>query len=604
MNNDSSSRPLSGGPLFLKVFFFLFFIWLWQSAFLQFATVEIPYSEFRRKLQSSEILECRITEEEISGKARLKDQEEPLLFRTVRIEDPNLLNLLEEKNVEFTAVRPSFLKEFLKDWVLPVSFLFILWSFLASRFNPGNTYMTFGRNRARLVADPHTGTGFHDLAGCDEAKIEMAEVVDFLKDPKRYQKLGARIPKGVLLTGPPGTGKTLLARAVAGEAGGPFFTLSGSDFVEMFVGVGAARVRDLFLQAKALAPCIVFIDEIDAIGRERGVRMVISNDEREQTLNQLLVEMDGFESNSGVIIMAATNRPEILDKALLRPGRFDRQVVLDPPDLEGRFQILQVHTRGKPLDSEVDLRKIAKMTPGFSGADLANTLNEAALLAARHSSEEITQNLLEEAVERVVAGPERKSRRLSEEERERVAYHEMGHALVALSCPGAEPVHKVSIIPRGRSALGYTLQVPAEEKFLATRSELFDRLKVLLAGRAAEEIVYEEISTGAENDLDRATELARQMVCLFGMSEEVGLGQVGHRPSHFLGPEIVQRADCSPETSAVVDREVKKILQEAYDYALNTLRENREKLERTSLRLMEDEILEGEELEKMLALNA
>ena len=435
-----------------------------------------------------------------------------------------MVEQLEAAKVTFSGVRPSFLSQFLYAWVLPIGVMVVIWIFLSRGLRTaGQSVMSFGKSRARLVADRDTGVTFDDVAGCDEAKYELQEVVDFLKNPGRYIALGARIPKGVLLVGLPGTGKTLLSRAVAGEAKVPFFSLSGSDFVEMFVGVGAARVRDLFEQAQRQAPCIIFIDELDAIGRERGVHLGPVNDEREQTLNQLLVEMDGFQANVGVILLAATNRPEVLDKALLRPGRFDRQVVIDAPDMDGREAILKVHCRGKPLADDVDLRKIAQGTPGFSGADLANAVNEAALLAARRRSSEITQRDLEEAVEKVVAGPERKSRRLDEQGKRRVAYHEVGHALVAAYSKHADPVHKISIVPRGRAALGYTLQLPTDDQFLLTRAELLDRMKGLLGGRASEELVFSEVSTGAENDLEHATTLARSMVCLYGMGESVGL---------------------------------------------------------------------------------
>lgn len=593
------SEPKPQASLLLWMVVALVSLWFWQEVFVQSLVTTIPYSEFKQKVQSSEVVRCQIRETEIIGQIQPegKGEDDSFSFRTVRVEDPELVKQLTEKDVTFLGKRPGMLSNFLANWVLPLLLLFMLWSFLARRFtSAGSSLLAFGKSKARLVADKDTGVSFQDVAGCDEAKAEMEEVVDFLKNSQRYTKLGARIPKGVLLVGPPGTGKTLLARAVAGQAGVPFFSLSGSDFVEMFVGVGASRVRDLFQQAKKAAPCIVFIDELDAIGRERGVRLGTTNDEREQTLNQLLVEMDGFESNTGVILMAATNRPEVLDRALLRPGRFDRQVLLDAPDSQGRQAILRVHSRGKPLDAEVDLGKVARITPGFTGADLANALNEAALLAARRKQETIDQKTLLDAVEKVVAGPERKSRRLSDEERERVAYHEVGHALVALNSEHAEPVHKISIVPRGRGALGYTLQLPREEKFLSTRAELMDRLRVLLGGRAAEQIVYKEVSTGAENDLERATLLARQMVCLYGMSETVGLAQSGRRAGSFLDERGQLSSDCSPETAALIDREVRELLAQVYQEAQDTLTSRRETLEKVSLRLMEVETMEREEL--------
>jgi cell division protease FtsH len=451
------------------------------------------------------------------------------------------------------------------------------------------------------VAENEVRVYFSQIAGCEEAKSELHEIVDFLRDPARYHRMGAHIPKGVLLLGPPGTGKTLMARAVAGEAKVPFYSISGSDFVEMFVGVGASRVRDLFEQAKAHAPCIVFIDELDAVGRERGVRVGNSNDEREQTLNQLLVEMDGFQPNSGVILLAATNRPEILDRALLRPGRFDRRVVLDLPDLEGRLAILRVHSLGKPLAPAVSLLEIARATPGLSGADLANAINEAALCAVRRESPSIEQTDLEQAVEKVVAGPERRSRRLSPQERCRIAYHEAGHALVARHSRGADPVRKVSIVPRGSAALGYTLQLPREDHALATESELEARIRVLLAGRAAEKLVLGETSTGAESDLERATALARHMVCLFGMSPAVGLGQSSRREGSFLQPDGAFVRDCSEETASLVDREVRALLERLNQEAAAIVTRLRPQLEHLAAQLLERETLEGEELVQLLS---
>ncbi len=529
----------------------------------------------------------------------------PFLFRTVRVEpDPQLVDQLEAAKVAFHGVRPSFISQFLYAWVLPIGLMVAFWMFLSRRLRAaGQSVMSFGQSRARLVADRNTGVTFDDVAGCDEAKYELQEVVDFLKNPQRYIALGAKIPKGVLLVGLPGTGKTLMSRAVAGEANVPFFSLSGSDFVEMFVGVGAARVRDLFNQAQQQAPCIIFIDELDAIGRERGVHIGAVNDEREQTLNQLLVEMDGFQPNVGVILLAATNRPEVLDKALLRPGRFDRQVVIDAPDLEGREAILKVHCHGKPLADDVDLRRIAQGTPGFSGADLANAVNEAALLAARRNSIAITHKDLEEAVEKVVAGPERKSRRLDEQGKRRVAYHEVGHALVATFSKHADPVHKISIIPRGRAALGYTLQLPADDQFLLTRAELMDRIKGLLGGRASEELIFGEVSTGAENDLEHATTLARRMVCLYGMSESVGLVHCGQRPSAFLpASDGSSQIDCSPQTARDIDTEVKKFLDAAYVEAKSILAEHHEQLDRVAGALIERESLDAAAFRQLLGI--
>ena len=606
---------------YLPLMFLL--LWLWQGAFDQYSVRSIPYSEFKQALQRGEVTECSLKETVIEGKIEPKataaaeappakidqsksakgDPQKPFFFRTVRVEDPKLVEELQAANVKFVGVRPNFFTQFLLAWVLPIGLLVLFWILISRRMGrAGESILSFGKSRARLVADKETGVTFSDVAGCDEAKYELQEVVDFLKNPDRYKALGANIPKGVLLVGPPGTGKTLLARAVAGEARVPFFSLSGSDFVEMFVGVGASRVRDLFQQAKAKAPCIIFIDELDAIGRQRGVHVGAVNDEREQTLNQLLVEMDGFAANAGVILLAATNRPDVLDRALLRPGRFDRQVVVDAPDIDGREAILKVHTRGKPLADEVNLRKIAQATPGFSGADLANAINEAALLAARRHVRVIGQRDLEEAVEKVVAGPERKSRRLTEELKRRVAYHETGHALVAAHSKSADPVHKISIIPRGRAALGYTLQLPADEQFLMTQSELVDRIRGLLGGRAAEELIFKDVSTGAENDLERATALARQMAGLFGMSRSVGLSRVIQRQGmiYLAGADGQLQRDCSEQTARELDAEVKGILDRAYAEALDILSVHRDQLERVAGELLKVETLAGEDFLRLI----
>ncbi len=584
----------------------LLVLWVWQDVLYNATIRTISYSQFKQYLSKGEVAKCQIGQTEITGqiapKGKAAKGQKPFPFLTVRVDDPKLVDQLEAAKVKFTGVRQGLLSQFLMYWLLPIGLMVGLWVFLSRGLRgAGQAVMGFGKSRARLVADKETGVRFSDVAGCDEAKYELQEVVDFLKNPRRYTALGAEIPKGVLLIGPPGTGKTLLSRAVAGEARAPFFSLSGSEFVEMFVGVGASRVRDLFAQAKAQAPCIVFIDELDAIGRERGVRLGTANDEREQTLNQLLVEMDGFQANVGVIILAATNRPEVLDRALLRPGRFDRRVLVDAPDLGGRQAILEVHARGKPLAEDVDLRRMAQETPGFSGADLANALNEAALLAARRGGTYIRQKDLEEAVEKVVAGPERKSRRLDPKQRRRVAFHEVGHALVAAYSEHADEVHKISIVPRGHSALGYTMQLPTEEQFLLTRSELFDRIKGLLGGRASEELVFHEVSTGAENDLERATVLARQMVCLYGMSSAVGLLHCGERPGPFLPlEEALSRRNCSEQTAHQVDEETTKLLDSAYGEAKNILSQHRRQLDAIAAMLMERETLDKESFLQLL----
>jgi cell division protease FtsH len=582
-------------------------LWLWQDTFLRGTVRTLPYSDFKAAVSRREVIEATVTNDEVRGRIQPKKDNapagEPFAFRTERVDDPKLAEALETAGVKFSGARPSILSDLLWTWILPLGLMFFLWSLLSRRLSGAREMMFgFGKSPARLVADRNTGVTFADVAGCDEAKYELQEIVDFLKHPDRYRALGAKIPKGVLLTGPPGTGKTLLARAVAGEAKVPFFSLSGSEFVEMFVGVGAARVRDLFQQAKAQAPCIIFIDELDAIGRQRGVHIGAVNDEREQTLNQLLVEMDGFDPNVGVILIGATNRPDVLDRALLRPGRFDRQVVVDAPDLSGREAILKIHARGKPLADDVDLHVIAQRTPGFSGADLANLMNEAALLAARRRSPRIAQADLEEAAEKVIAGPARKSRRLVEEQKRRVAFHEVGHALVAAYSKYADPVHKISVVPRGRAALGYTLQLPADDQFLLSRSALVDRIKGLLGGRAAEEVVFPEVSTGAENDLERATALARQMVCTYGMSEQVGLMHVGQRENPYLlgSPDGAVQLDCSEETAREIDHEVKKLLDESYAAARAILTEHRDKLDLIAAELLKRETLDAEAFNQLL----
>ena len=527
-------------------------------------------------------------------------------FHTVRIEDPELLTRLEQAGVDYQGVRESPLIGLLMTWLLPILLLVFLMRFLLRGLSSqGKSALGFGKSKARLVPESGTGVSFEDVAGCEEAKTDLRQMVEFLRSPDRYTALGARIPKGVLLLGPPGTGKTLLARAVAGEAEVPFFSISGSDFVEMFVGVGAARVRDLFEQAKAKAPCIVFIDEIDAIGRQRGVSMGVVNDEREQTLNQLLSEMDGFEANSGVILLAATNRPEVLDAALLRPGRFDRQVLLDSPDRAGRLAILRVHLRGKPTEPGIDLEAVAASTPGMSGADLANALNEAALGAAQAQRSRLSQRDIEEGIEHAVAGPERRSRRLDERERRRVACHESGHALAASGCEFADPVRKISIVPRGRAALGYTLQVPEAEQYLATQAGLHDRLTVLMAGRAAEELIEGDVSTGAQDDLRVATAIARQMVCLYGMSERLGLPQCARSEGGlYLRDSGGFQRDCSEATAREIDEEVRRILEEAALRARELLLERRPQLERLIEALLESETLDRQAFEALLAEDA
>ena len=561
---------------------------------------EIIYTQFLRQVDEQKVEKVTIVENTIRGK--LKDGTE---FTTVTPDDPTLINTLRAKNIEIKAEQPPQ-----PPWwttifssILPMLLLIGVWFFIMQQTQGGgNRVMSFGKSRAKLHGDEKIKVTFKDVAGADEAKQELEEVVEFLKHPKKFNDLGARIPKGVLLFGPPGTGKTLLARAVAGEAGVPFFSISGSDFVEMFVGVGASRVRDLFEQAKKNAPCIVFIDEIDAVGRQRGAGLGGGHDEREQTLNQLLVEMDGFGVNEGIIIIAATNRPDILDPALLRPGRFDRQIVVDRPDVRGREEILKVHVKGKPLAKEVDLDVLARRTPGFTGADLSNLVNEAALLAARRNKKRVEMGEMEEAVERVVAGPERKSRVISDKEKRLTAYHEAGHALVGMLLDHTDPVHKVSIIPRGRAG-GYTLMLPKEDRYYATRSELLAQLKVFLGGRVAEAVVLNEISTGAQNDIERATELVRKMICEYGMSETMGPIAFGKKQEQvFLGRDISRDRNYSEEVAHSIDKEVRKMVEEAYNGVESILRENIEQLHVIAAALIEKETLEAEELLRLVQM--
>ncbi|MGH2964340.1 MAG: ATP-dependent zinc metalloprotease FtsH [Solirubrobacterales bacterium] len=514
----------------------------------------------------------------------------------------NLIDLLAKKGVE-TKVEGTGGSSFLSilTYILPFLLFFGFWIFLMNQMQGGGSrVMSFGKSRAKRMSVDAPKITFRDVAGVDEAVQELHEIKEFLENPKRFQALGARIPKGVLLYGPPGTGKTLLARAVAGEAGVPFFSISGSDFVEMFVGVGASRVRDLFEQAKQNSPCIIFMDEIDAVGRHRGAGMGGGHDEREQTLNQLLVEMDGFEMKDNIILIAATNRPDILDPALLRPGRFDRQIVVDRPDRKGRKQILEVHTRGKPLAKQIELDTLAGQTPGFTGADLANLINEAALLTARSSKREITMDELEEGIMRVIAGPEKKSRVMSEKERLVTAYHELGHAIVGHLLPNTDPVHKISIISRGQ-ALGYTISLPTEDKFLTTRAELTDTMAMTLGGRAAEEIIFSEITTGASNDLEKVTETAKQMVMRFGMSERLGPRVFGHdRSQPFLGREFSSEPDYSDEIAREIDDEIRRIVEEAHQTAKDILIKRRDGMDRISKILLERETIDAEQFEKLL----
>ena len=535
----------------------------------------------------------------------IKDGKKALPFVTIRVEDSELVADLESAGVAFKGEVVNEWLLTVLSWVVPVGLVFILWSFLLKRFSAGGGVMQIGKSKAKVYIEKKTGVTFDDVAGIDEAVEELSEVVEFLKTPQKYQRLGGRIPKGVLLVGPPGTGKTLLARAVAGEAGVPFFSISGSDFVEMFVGVGAARVRDLFSQAVQHAPSIIFIDELDALGKARGMNMLSSHDEREQTLNQLLAEMDGFDPNQGVIIMAATNRPEILDAALLRPGRFDRQVLVDRPDVKGREKILRLHAKKIKLAPSVALGLIAAKTPGFVGADLANIVNEAALLAARQGKDAVEPSDFDEAIERGVAGLQKKNRVMNPREKRTVAYHEAGHALVAELVPGADPVSKISIIPRGVAALGYTQQLPTEDRYLMTRSELLARIYVLLGGRVAEEMTFGDVSTGAQNDLQKATEIARTMVTQFGMSERLGLVALeGQRAPVFLPVPTQGGHEYSEETARIVDEEIKKLLADAHAKVRESLSSHRQALEELAKLLLAKEVVERPELLAILKVRS
>ena len=592
------NRQINSAIVYM-ILFVILAVFFWRSVMdIGPTPIELSYSDFLNYVRQGRVSEVTIGE---AIRGRFLDGEE---FITYRVDDPNLIEELRKANVKFTGIPPAQPSWWLGliSPLITVVLIGLLWYFMFRQAQGANNQaMSFGRSRARLASESKVKVTFADVAGVEEAKEELREVVEFLKNPKKFQAVGAKIPKGVLLVGPPGSGKTLLARAVAGEAGVPFFSISGSEFVEMFVGVGASRVRDLFNQAKKSAPCIIFIDEIDAVGRQRGAGLGGGHDEREQTLNQLLVEMDGFDPNIGIIVIAATNRPDILDPALLRPGRIDRKVVVDNPDLEGRLEILKIHARGKPLAEDVNLQVIAQRTPGFSGADLANLLNESALLAARRGKNKITMEELEEAIDKVIAGPERKSRVLSEKEKELIAYHEVGHALVTKFLPNADKVHRISIIPRGM-ALGYTLHLPTEDKHILTKAELLDKIVTALGGRAAEEIIFNETTTGAQNDLEVATEIARRMVTEFGMSEELGPLTFGKKQGQvFLGRDLIESRNYSEQVAFMIDREIRRIIESCYDKAKDILVKNKETLIKIASILKEKETIEAEEFDKLIA---
>jgi cell division protease FtsH len=593
-----AGRP--GGAVWY-VLGFLFLMALAQAYFLAPSGRQVSYSEFKQAVRGGQVAEVMVGEQTIRGTYK-RDVNGARNFNTNRIEDPKLLEELDASGVKYTG---EFVSRWLPEilgWVIPLLLLFGIWSFFFRRMSGAEGgVMSFARSKHRVFAEDDVKVSFDDVAGVDEAEEELKEIVEFLKTPKKYTALGGRIPKGVLLVGPPGTGKTLLARAVAGEAKVPFFSLSGSEFVEMFVGVGAARVRDLFNQAEQKAPCIIFIDELDALGRARVQSPMGSHEEREQTLNQLLAEMDGFDSRKAIIIMGATNRPEVLDPALLRPGRFDRQVLVDKPDIKGREEVLRIHTKNVKLGPNVDLKVVAARTAGFAGADLANLVNEAALFAARKDKIVVEMSDFNEAIDRLIAGLEKK-RVMNTKEREIVAYHESGHAIVATAIPNMDPVHKISIVQRGFGALGYTMQLPLEDRYLMQRQDLLNQLAVLLGGRTAEEIALGEISTGAQNDLLRATDIARAMVTEWGMSEALGaVNYDGHKRGKFLdiqlGPE---RGAYAEDTARLIDSEVKRIMTDAHDEARRILTGRRDKLEAVTRRLLEKEVMEGDELRQIL----
>jgi cell division protease FtsH len=610
-----NGRLPAGGPMgdrrtkfslwyFVLVFFALIGI---QTYLGSKGSEQIAYSELKNRIAAGQVERVSLSASTVSAVPldTLTARSGVKLWTAVRVEDDTLVPLLEQRNIPYEGTLQGWFSQAL-GWILPLALMLAFWFWMLRRMNPTQGVLTVGKSRARIIGEEGTGVTFGDVAGVDEAKQELVEIVEYLKTPEKFVKLGAKIPKGVLLVGPPGTGKTLLARAVAGEAGVTFFSISGAEFVEMFVGVGAARVRDLFAQAKAQAPCIIFIDELDALGKARGAGGIMGgHDEREQTLNQLLVEMDGFDPRIGVIIMAATNRPEILDPALLRPGRFDRQVLVDRPDLHGRLAILRIHSADIKLAEDIDLERIARRTPGFVGADLANLLNEAALLAARRDKAAVTMQEIEDAVDRIVAGLEKKNRLINEKERRIVAYHEAGHAIVAERMPTADPVHKISIIPRGVAALGYTQQLPTEDRYLLTKQELMDRVAVLLGGRVAEEIVFNEISTGAGNDLERVTDLARRMVMEYGMSRELGpINYRGASRAQFLSNSdgVAETRNYSEETAREIDKEVLGIVTGTYERVRALLTADRGLLEVLAQRLLETEVVDESELREIMGL--
>jgi len=599
-NNKKNNNKKFGISIFL--FFLIFVVALSFLNFFRFNSsqvkkIEVSYTEFLGMVEKDQVKKVAIKGPSIAG--ILTDGTQ---FETYAPNDPDLISTLRKKRVDIEAYPEgsSWLISFLGG-LLPFLIIIGIWIYLAKKMGAaGGKAFTFGKSRAKLVPKEKMKVTFNDVAGAREAKEELKEIIEFLKNPQKFQKLGAKIPKGIILVGPPGCGKTLLARAVAGEAGVPFFNISGSDFVEMFVGVGAARVRDLFEQGKRNAPSIVFIDELDAVGRQRFAGIGGGHDEKEQTLNQLLVELDGFDTREGVIIIGATNRPDVLDVALLRSGRFDRRITVNIPDIKEREEILALHMKGKPMAKDVDVRILARRTPGFVGADLENLVNEASLLAAREGKNKVGMKELEDAIDRVIAGPEKKSRVMSKREKKIVSYHESGHTLIGNSLPLADPIYKVSIIPRGSTALGYTLQLPLEDRYLATKSELLDKLTTLLAGRASEELIFGEVSTGAQDDLKKASYLARKMVCDYGMSEKIGPISLGNNNEVFLGRDLLKEKNYSEKLAFDVDEEIHNIVRSCYQRALKILKENKDKLIQLAKRLEEKEILNKEEIEEIM----
>jgi cell division protease FtsH len=604
---DLKPQNKTGKDKNTRNFTFLYFI----IAFVAIITINsvlstsevktIPYSDFKLYLAKGRISDVTVNTDTIQG--NLQEEGKVTKFMTARVDDPELIKDLQKSDVKFTGQFENKLFKGIISWVLPFVIIILIWNLLMKRMGgTPSSVLNFGKSKSKIIGQNELTVTFDDVADVEEAKEELKEIIEFLRTPQKFLNIGGKIPKGILLVGAPGTGKTLLAKAVAGEAKVPFFSMSGSDFVEMFVGVGAARVRDLFAQAQEKAPCIIFIDELDALGKARGLNPLASHDEREQTLNQLLSEMDGFDTKKGVIIMAATNRPEILDPALLRPGRFDRHVLVDRPDIHGREEILKVHVRGVKIAKDVDLKVVAARTPGFVGADLANLVNEAALLAARKGKTQVTTVEFDEAIDRLLAGLEKKKKVMSRKEKEIVAYHEMGHALMASLLETTDPVHKISIIPRGIAALGYTMQRPTEDRYLMTKKELTDRLAVLLAGRVAEEIIFGEVSTGAHDDLSKATDIAKSMVKEFGMSEKIGhITYEKERKSMFLdiSPDFSSK-DYSEETSREIDSEIRSIIEGAYKMVKSTLSEKKDLLEKVARILLEKEVIEGEELRRLI----